>query len=136
MARPSARAVPVQFPFTIGDDLRSHSPSAFIIDDEGGICAFIALTLDAVGIKAESFPSAELAVESLQSCHPDFVFLDIALKNSDAIEVIRILGAKQYRGVVQLMSGSDIPLLNDVHRIGIRKKAARLQGNEAPVAAR
>jgi hypothetical protein len=24
----------------------------------------------------------------------------------------------------------------DVHRIGIRKKAARLQGNEAPVAAR
>jgi EAL domain-containing protein (putative c-di-GMP-specific phosphodiesterase class I)/ActR/RegA family two-component response regulator len=95
-------------------------PDAFVIDDEDGICKFVSMTLDTLGIKAESFPSAELAVASLERGHPDFVFLDVALKESDAIDVIRTLGEKSYRGVVQLMSGSDTLLLDDVRRIGAR----------------
>src|SRR5207244_152607 len=46
--------------------------------------------------------------------------LDVSLKESDAIDVIRTLGEKSYRGVVQLMSGSDTLLLDDVRRIGAR----------------
>src|SRR5581483_2640014 len=39
---------------------------------------------------------------------------------SDAIEVLRALGAKRYAGVVQLMSGSNTDLLEDVRRVGAR----------------
>ena len=103
---------------TEGLDLRP--PTAFVIDDEDGICKFVAMTLDTLGVKAESFLSAEKAIASLDHGHPDFVFLDIALGRSDAIDVIRTLGQKRYNGAVQLMSGSDALLLDDVRRIGAR----------------
>ena len=43
-------------------DLRP--PTAFVIDDEDGICRFVAMTLDTLGVKAESFLSAEKAIAS------------------------------------------------------------------------
>jgi len=98
----------------------SHPPRAFVIDDEDGICTFVSIALDGLGIKAESFSGAAPAVASLQNGHPDFVFLDIALEGSDAIDVIRTLAEKRYRGIVQLMSGSDMMLLDDVRRVGTR----------------
>jgi EAL domain-containing protein (putative c-di-GMP-specific phosphodiesterase class I)/CheY-like chemotaxis protein len=96
------------------------TPSAIVIDDEEGICKYVATALDTLGVKTAGFCSADEAVASLQNRHPDFVFLDITLKGSDAIDVIRTLAAHEYRGAVQLMSGSDVALLEDVRRIGSR----------------
>ncbi len=50
------------------------------------------MTLDTLGISARSYASAQQAVTALDRGHPEMVFLDIALKGSDAIEVIRALG--------------------------------------------
>jgi CheY-like chemotaxis protein len=94
------------------------TPSAFIIDDEEGICSFVAMTLGSLGLAAQSFHVAADAVAALEQGHPEVVFLDIALGESDAVEVIRSLGEKRYAGAVQLMSGSHSPLLDDVQRIG------------------
>jgi CheY-like chemotaxis protein len=99
---------------------RSGPPNAFVIDDEDGFCKFVSMTLHTLGVKAESFRSAEIAVAALERGHLDFIFLGLALQESDAIDVIRRLGAKRYRGVVQLMSGSNLLLLDDVRRVGIR----------------
>lgn len=67
------------------------------------------------GLVVQSFHAAADAVAALdEHGHPDIVFLDIALGESDAVEVIRSLGAKHYTGTVQLMSGSKSPLLEDV----------------------
>lgn len=97
------------------------SPSrAFVIDDEVGICNFVAMALDSLGVQAETFHSLDPAIAALQRGHPDFVFLDIALGGSDAVDVIRSLANMQYRGIVQLMSGSDVLLLDDVRRVGVR----------------
>jgi EAL domain-containing protein (putative c-di-GMP-specific phosphodiesterase class I)/CheY-like chemotaxis protein len=95
-------------------------PDAFVIDDEVGICKFVAMTLASLGLSAESFHSARPAIAALERGHPDIVFLDLALEGSDAIEVLRMLGEKRYSGVVQLMSGSTPGLLDDVRRIGAR----------------
>lgn len=92
---------------------------AFVIDDEVGICDFIACTLEALGLTAESFHTARDAVEALKGSRPEIVFLDVALGDSDAVDVIRSLGELNYAGVVQLMSGHRSALLNDVHRIGV-----------------
>ena len=96
------------------------SRSAFVIDDEEGICKFIAMTLANWGVEAESFHTAEQALEALDRRIPAIIFLDIALKKSDAIDVIRGLGERGYGGVVQVMSGSNPTLLEDVRRIGVR----------------
>ena len=97
----------------------SPAPDAFIIDDEEGIRNFISIALGTLGLVVKSFHAAADAVAALdEHGHPDIVFLDIALGESDAVEVIRSLGEKHYTGTVQLMSGIKSPLLEDVQRIG------------------
>jgi EAL domain-containing protein (putative c-di-GMP-specific phosphodiesterase class I)/ActR/RegA family two-component response regulator len=90
---------------------------AFVIDDEEAICSFVAMTLGAYGLVAQSFQMAADAVAALEHGHPQIVFLDIALGESEAVEVIRSLRERRYAGTVQLMSGSKSPLLGDLQRI-------------------
>jgi EAL domain-containing protein (putative c-di-GMP-specific phosphodiesterase class I)/CheY-like chemotaxis protein len=95
-------------------------PDAFVIDDEEAICRFVSMSLSALGLRAQSFHTAAQVSDALERGHPAIIFLDIALKGSDAVDVIRLLGDKGYAGVVQLMSGSNPLLLEDVCRIGAR----------------
>jgi EAL domain-containing protein (putative c-di-GMP-specific phosphodiesterase class I)/ActR/RegA family two-component response regulator len=97
-----------------------QSPHAFVVDDEDGVCQVIMMTLAAMGIEADKFHTATDAVAALERRLPAIIFLDVALERSDAIDVIRGLGERGYGGVVQLMSGSNIALLEDVRRIGAR----------------
>ena len=96
------------------------APFAFVIDDEDGICKLIAMTLAKMGVEAEKFHTAQDAVAALDRRIPAIVFLDVALLGSDAVDVIRGLGEKGYSGIVQLMSGSNVDLLEDVRRVGAR----------------
>jgi EAL domain-containing protein (putative c-di-GMP-specific phosphodiesterase class I) len=104
------------------EDTKSH-PSvadAFVVDDEEGICKFVTFALTNLGLKAESFRTAPDAIAALERGHPAIVFLDIALQGSDAIDVLRALGERRYSGIVQVMSGSNPELLDDVRRVGAR----------------
>ena len=101
----------------IASDMQTFLPRyAFIIDDEEGICRLITLTLAALGVKSEFFHTAGEACAAIEHRRPALIFLDIALKGSDAIDVLRELGEKSYTGTVQLMSGSNQALLEDVRR--------------------
>jgi EAL domain-containing protein (putative c-di-GMP-specific phosphodiesterase class I) len=101
-------------------DDAARLPLAFVIDDEEAICKSLSMILDTLGIGTEVFPAAAQAVAALDARVPSIIFLDVQLKTSDAIDVIRGLGAKEFRGVVQLMSGSNADLLEDVRRVGVR----------------
>jgi EAL domain-containing protein (putative c-di-GMP-specific phosphodiesterase class I)/ActR/RegA family two-component response regulator len=94
------------------------APGAFVIDDEAGICRYLATALGQLGLAAESFHTADAAIAAFERAKPDIVFLDNDLGGTDAIDVIRVLGEKRYAGIVQLMSGAKSALLDDVHRIG------------------
>jgi EAL domain-containing protein (putative c-di-GMP-specific phosphodiesterase class I)/FixJ family two-component response regulator len=102
------------------DAMGAPSPHAFVIDDEEGICQLITMTLSTMGLDAERFHTAQDAVRALEGQLPAIIFLDVALKGSDAVDVIRGLGEKGYGGIVQLMSGSNVSLLEDVRRVGAR----------------
>jgi EAL domain-containing protein (putative c-di-GMP-specific phosphodiesterase class I)/CheY-like chemotaxis protein len=95
-------------------------PLAFVVDDEDGICTLVMMTLAKMGVEAEKFHTAQAAVAGLDRRLPAIVFLDVALLGSDAVDVIRGLGEKGYGGIVQLMSGSNVDLLEDVRRVGAR----------------
>ena len=98
--------------------LVSIRPDALVVDDEDGIRKYVSMTLGTLGLAAEGAHTAEAAIAALERNQPDIVFLDIALGESDAVDVIRRLGELRYGGIVQLMSGSKSSLLDDVHRIG------------------
>jgi EAL domain-containing protein (putative c-di-GMP-specific phosphodiesterase class I)/ActR/RegA family two-component response regulator len=102
------------------EHMGSAAPRAFVIDDEDGICKLIAMTLATMGVESEKFHTAREAIAALDGGLPAIIFLDVALKESDAIDVIRRLGERGYGGIVQVMSGSNAELLEDVRHIGAR----------------
>jgi DNA-binding NtrC family response regulator len=96
------------------------APFAFVIDDQAEICRLVATTLATLGIECDAFPSAKPAIASLDRRRPAVIFLDVALEQSDAIDVIKGLSDKNYAGTVQLMSGSRPSLLEAIQRIAQR----------------
>jgi EAL domain-containing protein (putative c-di-GMP-specific phosphodiesterase class I) len=89
-----------------------------IVDDEKGIRNLIARCLRNYHVMTEGCGDALSAIEALKLRTPDLIFLDVSLERSDAIDVIRGLGELKYRGPVQLMSGRDVKLLEEIKRIG------------------
>ena len=92
----------------------------FIVDDEPGIRQVIAHSLHDFGIATREFDNAASVLAALEHSSPDFCFLDVTLAGSDAIDVIRGLAQRCYGGPVQLMSGRDPTLLEDIRRVGER----------------
>jgi ActR/RegA family two-component response regulator len=101
-------------------DAKAAVPFALIIDDQEPICQVVAMALTQLGVESASYRTAGPAIASLDQRQPAIVFLDVALEQSDAIDVIKGLSEKHYKGIVQLMSGGRAPLLEAIQRIGAR----------------
>jgi EAL domain-containing protein (putative c-di-GMP-specific phosphodiesterase class I) len=95
-------------------------PLCFIVEDEPGIRQIITYSLHEFGILTNEFESAPAVLEALKHAKPDLFFLDVSLQGSDAIDVIRGLARLNYRGTVQIMSGKDPALLEEIRRVGER----------------
>ena len=98
------------------------APSAvcFIIEDDPAIGRFIARALRGFGVESRHFASVDALVEGMGSSPPDLVFLDISLGDTDAVDAIRALAAHEITSPIQLMSGTNSGLLEDVRRVGLR----------------
>jgi len=88
-----------------------------VVEDDAIVREVIALALRGFDVEARNFTSVEEVVQACDRVAPDVVFLDVALQNFDAIDVLRALGSEGYRGAVQLVSGHH-SLLEMVQRIG------------------
>jgi DNA-binding NtrC family response regulator len=88
-----------------------------IVEDDDAVRAVIALALRGFDVEARNFTSAEEVLQTCDRVAPDVVFLDVALQNFDAIDVLRALGSDGYRGAVQIVSGHHT-LMHAIQRIG------------------
>jgi DNA-binding NtrC family response regulator len=113
-------------------DVKAAAPFAFIIDDQQGICRTIAIVLGGLGVESASYQTADSAIDALDRRRPEIIFLDMSLEQSDAIDVIKGLSEKHYTGVVQLMSGGRLTLLEAVLRIGARSGLTLLPPLQKP----
>ena len=95
-------------------------PVCFIVEDEPGIRQVITYSLHDYGVATKEFDDAPGVLSALEHFVPNLCFLDISLQGSDAIDVIRGLAQHNYRGPVQLMSGKDPSLLEEIRRVGER----------------
>jgi hypothetical protein len=98
----------------------SESTFALVIDDEKNISELVATTLGELGIESATFSTAKSAVASIDQRWPEIIFLDVALEQSDAYDVIRGLSEKHYDGIVQLMSSGRPWLLAALQRLATR----------------
>ena len=100
--------------------LPGRAPLAFIIDDDRTIRVLISMVLGRLGIDCALFDGATPALAALAGRRPQIAFLDIALANSDAVDVLKGMSAARYDGIVQLVSGASPTILESVQRIGLR----------------
>jgi EAL domain-containing protein (putative c-di-GMP-specific phosphodiesterase class I)/FixJ family two-component response regulator len=91
---------------------------AFVLDDEAKLGTAICRTLGGLGISARHFVLAEQFLHEVHRSSPDLVILDLALGNTDAVEVMRRLEAAKFNGKVLLISGRDEAILSEVEQIG------------------
>jgi FixJ family two-component response regulator len=97
-----------------------------VVEDDAAVRTVIALALRGFEVQAPDFTSTEEVLQTCDRVAPDVVFLDIALQNFDAVDVIRALGSEGYRGAVQLVSGHHT-LMHAIRRIGERNGLTMLE---------
>src|SRR5580700_9302015 len=96
----------------------STSQLAFVLDDDPRILAIVCQILVSIGFVAQQFATPAALYEELKNVSPELIVLDLALGQSDAIEVIRDLEALHYKGKVLLISGRGEATLSEIQRIG------------------
>jgi EAL domain-containing protein (putative c-di-GMP-specific phosphodiesterase class I)/FixJ family two-component response regulator len=106
--------------------------SAYVLDDEPHIGSFVCEALRRDGLDCRSFsaPFEFLAATKLGA--PDLVVVDLALGQSDAIDVMRKLEAIKYAGRVLLISGHGGSTLADSEKIGLARGLRMLPSLQKP----
>jgi EAL domain-containing protein (putative c-di-GMP-specific phosphodiesterase class I)/ActR/RegA family two-component response regulator len=114
---------------TSSDALSGDMPKrrrAYILDDEAGIRAFVSQVLEQSGFEAHQFASVAPLLAKVELDPPGVLVLDLALGQSDAVEVIRHLESLSYRGKVLLISGRDEATLGEIQQIGRQRGLSML----------
>jgi EAL domain-containing protein (putative c-di-GMP-specific phosphodiesterase class I)/FixJ family two-component response regulator len=93
-------------------------PRAYVLDDEPGVRAFVCDVLSRNGFLAVQFSTMPSLVEQLATEPSEILILDLALGQSDAVEVMQHLDRLSYRGKVLLISGRDGGTLREIQQIG------------------
>jgi DNA-binding NtrC family response regulator len=92
---------------------------ALVIEDELSIRTQVSAALGKLGLSVVAFDNAGEALTAVDEHQPKIIFLDVALNQSDAVDVIKGLSERHYSGTVQLFS-SHPRLLEAIQRIALR----------------
>lgn len=102
-----------------GATLNGPVPSlAYVLDDEATVANAVSRALSECGLKGRAFLNASLFIVQTKLHSPALVIVDLALGETDAIEVMRQLDVLKYRGRVLLMSGNHAETLDAAEMIG------------------
>jgi EAL domain-containing protein (putative c-di-GMP-specific phosphodiesterase class I)/FixJ family two-component response regulator len=104
----------------VTDDPVRSAPLCYVVDDEPEIRRILVCALEGSGCRTVEFSCACDVIAALAEARPEIIFLDVSLAGSDAVEVIRGAAAHHFTGFVQLISGKEPALLEEIRRIGIR----------------
>ena len=105
---------------------------AYVLDDEAQVAAFVCNVLAGCGFEARQFANPVSLFVETKAVVPDLIVLDLALGQSDAVEVIRHLDVMRFRGSVLLISGRDASMLAEIEQIGRSHGLAMLRSLQKP----
>jgi FixJ family two-component response regulator len=98
----------------------ASNPFAFIVDGDERVCRALGIVLAKLGIETASFASAKVAIAAFEQRRPQIVFLDVALAQSDAVDMVNGLGQTGYDGTIQLITDASPTIVATIMRIGAR----------------
>ena len=116
---------------TAMDARTTGRPSCLIVEDDAAVLRTLQVILGERQIGPTQFRSVADVVVACQQFEPDLLMLDLALRGFDAIDVLRALGERRYRGAVLLISGLHA-LLDQVMRVGERHRLHMLPSLPKP----
>lgn len=92
-----------------------------MVDDEPAIGAMVMKLAEGVGYEMEFTDQAEAFKLAYVSFQPDVVILDLAIPDTDGVELLDFLVLQNCRARVLLMSGIDPRIRDLVHRLGVAR---------------
>jgi EAL domain-containing protein (putative c-di-GMP-specific phosphodiesterase class I)/FixJ family two-component response regulator len=105
---------------------------AFVLDDDAKVGAVVCTMLDHLGYESKQFSRPVPFLSELKTAKPDLVLLDLALGQTDAIDIIRKMEILKFEGRVLLISGRDQATLDDIQNIGVERGLHMLRGLQKP----
>ena len=105
---------------------------AYVLDDEAQVRAIVGKILFQVGYTPRQFATPAALFAEMKVATPELIVLDLALGQSDAIEVIRNLETFGFKSKVLLISGRDLSTLAEIQRIGERRGLTMLPPIQKP----
>jgi EAL domain-containing protein (putative c-di-GMP-specific phosphodiesterase class I) len=93
-----------------------------VIDDDPAILELLAEWLETQAIAVKTTHSADEFYRLLDEFAPDVVVTDLAMPSHDGLEILRSIKAKDFRGDIIIMSGTD------GHVLGAARRMAAAQG--------
>jgi EAL domain-containing protein (putative c-di-GMP-specific phosphodiesterase class I) len=94
--------------------------TAYVLDDDHNVRLTVSRILSTAGYQTHEFSAPAPMLNAVSATVPHVIILDLALSESDAVDVIRLLGRQGYRGNVLLISGHGETVIKDCQRIGER----------------
>jgi EAL domain-containing protein (putative c-di-GMP-specific phosphodiesterase class I) len=98
------------------------APLCYIVDEDATIRQFLSLVLHGVGIDSVGFADSRALSQTASEPSPDLILLNISLDSAAAFEAMAELGARGFRGAVQLTSSRGAAVLEHAKNVGIRHK--------------
>jgi len=89
-----------------------------VLDDEVRVGTVVCKALTIAGLTARQFADPLQFLTELKLSPPELVVLDLALGETDAIEIIRKLEVLKFRGRILLISGRHEAALKEIEKIG------------------
>ena len=89
-----------------------------VIDDEPDIGSFIKTVAESCGYEVTITSDSESFKKEYSSLRPDVVALDLAIPNTDGIELLRFLAEEGCDARVLIISGFDQRVLESAWRLG------------------
>lgn len=90
-----------------------------IIDDEDGICDFISNAAKRIGYEARATGDPNEFLSLLDDFRPNTLIMDLNMPAVDGIELLGILGTKQYQGAIMVISGAESRVLAAAQKSGV-----------------
>lgn len=95
-----------------------NSNRLLVIDDEEGICEFVAEVATDLGFVAHLTTRVEDFRNELTDFDPTIIVLDLQMPDIDGVELLRELAAQECEAQIVLISGMDLRVLSTAEHLG------------------
>jgi EAL domain-containing protein (putative c-di-GMP-specific phosphodiesterase class I)/CheY-like chemotaxis protein len=98
-----------------------HTPICFVVDSDANIRRLMFSELRGLQVQSDLFETAPEMLKYAEGVRPDLLFVDFTTSLSNAIELIETLAKAQLACPIQIMTGLNPVLIEQIRRVGERR---------------